>query len=77
MFRRNILYIYTDGSSLPQPRRGGIGIRYFCLENNDLEQRYDYENFGYKGATNSQMELYACIEALKHISNLDPGMARN
>lgn len=73
MFRRNILYIYTDGSSLPKPRRGGIGIRYICLDNNDLEQRYDYEKFGYKGATNNQMELYACIEALKHISNFDRG----
>ena len=52
---------------------GGIDIRYICLDNNDIEQRHDYENFGYKGATNNQMELYACIVALKHISKLDLG----
>lgn len=71
MFRSNILYIYTDGSCLPKPRRGGIGIRYVYLDDNGEEQRIDHECFGYRGATNNQMELYACIKALKHVSKLD------
>ncbi len=71
MFNKNILYIYTDGSSIPKPRRGGIGIRYICLDENDFEHRHDYENFGYKSATNNQMELCACIEALKQSPKLD------
>lgn len=71
MFRSNILYIYTDGSCLPHPRRGGIGIRYVHLEDDGAEKRIDYPCFGFKGATNNQMELYACIEALKHIPKLN------
>lgn len=71
MFRSNILYIYTDGSCLPHPRRGGIGIRYVYIDDNGEEQRINYRCFGYRGATNNQMELYACIKALKHVSKLD------
>ena len=77
MFRKNILYIYTDGSSLPKPRRGGIGIRYICLDENEIEHREDYENFGFKSATNNQMELYACIEGLKQSLNLKLGFSYN
>ena len=37
MFRRNTIYIYTDGSSLPRPRRGGVGIRYVYLDEKEEE----------------------------------------
>jgi ribonuclease HI len=65
MIDEEALNIYTDGSSIPKPRRGGIGIRYiFCDEfGNEI-----YENLswpGYLGATNNEMELNAVIIALK------------
>jgi ribonuclease HI len=67
MFRRNTIYIYTDGSSLPRPRRGGIGIRYVYLGDNEEEFRIDLEEFGYQSATNNQMELKAVIFGLKKL----------
>jgi ribonuclease HI len=67
MFRKNTIYIYTDGSSLPKPRRGGIGIRYVYLENNEEEIRIDLEEYGYQSATNNQMELEAVIYGLKKL----------
>lgn len=51
--------IYTDGSCVPNPGRGGIGIiiRY-------LDKKVEY-SFGYENSTNNRMELSAVIEALK------------
>jgi ribonuclease HI len=62
------LNIYTDGSSLPRPRRGGIGIRYVFVDATGHEQIDDIEAPGFDGATNNQMELQACIEALKPLA---------
>lgn len=64
--RRNILYIYTDGSSLPSPRKGGIGIRYVILDDREEEIVVDKEFFGYQQASNNQMELKACVLALEN-----------
>ncbi len=69
VFRRNCIYIYTDGSSFHNPRKGGIGIRYIYLDNNENEKRIDLELMGYEGATNNQMELKAVIDGLNEISN--------
>jgi ribonuclease HI len=66
LFRKNILYIYTDGSSLPKPRKGGMGIRYVYLDDKENEIRIDKEPEGFKGATNNQMELMAVIEGIKN-----------
>jgi len=73
LFRKNILYIYTDGSSLPKPRKGGMGIRYVYLDDDENEKRIDIEPEGYKGATNNQMELMAVIEGIKQVKyqNID------
>src|SRR5688500_11379190 len=68
-FRRNNLYIYTDGSSFHKPRKGGMGIRYIYLDRDELEHRIDIEVMGHEGATNNQMELKAVIEGLKEIKN--------
>lgn len=65
ILKPNTLYIYTDGSSLPKPRAGGIGIRYVILDEDSNEMIFDKECFGYKGASNNQMELNACVEALR------------
>jgi ribonuclease HI len=62
------LNVYIDGSSLPSPRRGGVGI-VFIREGPDghwLET--PYEVAGVAGATNNQMELHACIDALHAIA---------
>jgi len=71
MIRENTLNIYTDGSSYSKPRTGGIGIRYIYVDSNYEEKRIDLELPGYPGATNNQMELTACIQALKHSVTLD------
>lgn len=65
IFRKNYLYIYTDGSSLHKPRRGGIGVRYLFLDDNENEHRIDLELKGYESGTNNQMELKAIIVGLK------------
>ncbi len=57
--------IYTDGSSFSRPRLGGIGIRVVIINSLGFEEHEDYPLSGYAGATNNQMELYACIEGIK------------
>lgn len=58
------LNIYTDGSSLPRPRRGGIGIVFVSVDDDGNEQLDDYPMPGYPGGTNQEMELQAPIQAL-------------
>lgn len=65
MIYENALNIYTDGSCLSRPRRGGIGIRLVIINANGLEEHFDECAQGYEGATNNQMELKACIEGLE------------
>lgn len=69
LFRKNTLYIYTDGSSLSKPRRGGMAARYIYLDDSENEIRIDAEFIGNKSATNNQMELKAVIDSLKNISH--------
>jgi ribonuclease HI len=57
--------IYADGSSLPTPRRGGIGIRFVWVGDDGYEQTDDHSPPGYKAGTNQEMELQACIEGLR------------
>lgn len=61
------LNIYTDGSSLPNPRRGGMGIRYIVVDENGDEVIRDEMPTGYKQATNNEMELLACVLALRDL----------
>jgi ribonuclease HI len=70
MLAENSLHIYTDGSSLPSPRRGGIGIRFHLIDSEGREEIIDSRHAGYEGATNNQMELQACIEALEEAHDL-------
>jgi len=71
IFRKHRLYIYTDGSCLPKPRRGGIGIRYLYLDETEIEHTIDLNLEGFSGATNNQMELYAVIEGIKNSTSQD------
>ena len=75
MLAENALHIYTDGSSFSSPRRGGIGIRFVLIDSQGGETTIDPRHPGYEGATNNQMELEACIEALEEAR--DRGLARS
>ncbi len=63
------LNIYTDGSSFSGPRAGGVGIRFVTFDDSGREVIEDPHVPGFKNATNNQMELEACILALKKAAN--------
>lgn len=65
MTDENTLSIYTDGSSLPNPRRGGIGVRFVYVNSDGNEEVEDFSYPGYKGGTNNEMELLAVITGLE------------
>jgi ribonuclease HI len=71
----NALNIYTDGSSLPKPRKGGMGIVYIYIDSLGNETIKEFPVTGYKGATNNQMELNACVIALKNIPDFGPDIS--
>jgi ribonuclease HI len=60
--------VFTDGSSLSGPRRGGIGYRLVVVDDNGHEVIHEYQPPGYRSGTNQEMELMACIEALRFIA---------
>lgn len=68
------LNIFTDGSSFSNPRKGGIGVRFVTIGGDGHEKIYDYTPIGYKGATNNQMELQACIDALSLLLSRNPSV---
>lgn len=70
MIYEDALNIYTDGSSLQKPRRGGTGIRFIWIEDSFNEVEKDFMPTGFKGVTNNQMEIQACISALKEALSL-------
>ncbi len=61
------LTVFTDGSSLPAPRRGGIGVRFVYCDPLGQETVWDLSELGFLGATNNQMELLAIVTALREI----------
>ena len=65
MIDEEALNVYTDGSSLPNPRRGGIGVRLVSVDDAGEEVFEDFEYLGHLDATNNQMELLACVEGLR------------
>jgi ribonuclease HI len=71
MVYEKTLNIYTDGSSLSAPRRGGIGIRFVTFNDAGDEVAENVELRGYVGATNNEMELVACVTALQHAAGHD------
>jgi ribonuclease HI len=70
LLAENALNIFTDGSSLRSPRRGGIGMRFIVVDALGNEEQQDGYSPGYLGATNNQMELKACIVALEEACRL-------
>ena len=63
------LTVFTDGSSLPSPRRGGVGICFVHCDRRGRETHHELVEPGYVGATNNQMELQAVITALREIQS--------
>ncbi len=59
-----IIEIYTDGSSLGNPGKGGYGV-VLTVGEKTLHEIGGYD----ANTTNNRMELKAVIEALKYISN--------
>lgn len=59
--------VFTDGSCLPSPRRGGTGICFVTYADAGEEVIDSVQPQGYAGATNNQMELKACIQALQEL----------
>lgn len=71
MHNPHALNIYTDGSALKNPGIGGIGIRFIFPDFLEKEESIkDFAFPGFKGATNQQMEIKACIVALEEAMRL-------
>lgn len=63
MYDRNAIKIYTDGSSKPNPGKGGLA---FVAEYPEDLNKDNFEfQKGFKLSTNNRMELCAVIEVLK------------
>jgi len=62
------LIIYTDGSCLPKPRRGGFAYLLITEDDAGNEVTFPYSPPGRLGATIGEMELTAVIEALRTIT---------
>jgi ribonuclease HI len=68
----NALTIYTDGSMLSGPRRGGAAILFVVVDDQGNEEQREEVLTGYTGATQNQMELEAPIQALKMVTGRHP-----
>jgi ribonuclease HI len=68
----NALNIYTDGSMLHGPRRGGAGLLFVAVDGEGNEEHYQEVLPGYAGATQNQMELEAPIQGLKMVTGRSP-----
>lgn len=68
----NALNIYTDGSMLAGPRRGGAGLLFIVVDGQGNEQRDERVLPGFAGATQNQMELEAVIQGLRAATGRHP-----
>jgi ribonuclease HI len=68
----NALNIYTDGSMLSGPRRGGAGILFVVIDETGEERQREDVLPGFAGATQNQMELNAVVQGLKLATGRHP-----
>jgi ribonuclease HI len=61
------LVVYTDGSCYPKGRRGGAAFIFVTYDSRGEEAVEEFPLQGFKGSTNNEMELYACVKALSQI----------
>ena len=71
------LNIYTDGSMLAGPRRGGAGLLFIAEDSEGNEESYEQELPGFAGATQNQMELEAVIQGLRMATGRRPPFDRS
>jgi len=64
--------IYTDGSQIAKPRRGGFGVVLLWTNDEGQEEEYLFSPPGYRGVTIPQMELKAVIEGVKLLLRKPP-----
>jgi ribonuclease HI len=58
--------VYADGSCVHRPSRlGGAAFRLVTINSEGNEDSVDVPLLGYRGSSNNEMELYACIEGIK------------
>jgi ribonuclease HI len=57
------IVIYTDGSSINNPGKGGLGIVLLYIVDGNIKKKKEYKE-GYRYTTNNRMELLAVIKAL-------------
>lgn len=73
----NALNIYTDGSSYPNKQRAaGVGVRFVWVNDDGNEEIEDYCPIGWSKATIDEMEIEACIVALREARRLFDDMGR-
>jgi len=68
----NAINVFTDGSCKERPRRGGIGYRIVTADERGHEAFEDFSPNGYHGDSINEMELQACILALKDLTGRRP-----
>lgn len=68
--RPDTLYFYTDGSSYSGPRAGGMGILMVIVNPDGTDTVEEVTAPGHEGATNNQMELKACVLALRFAAKM-------
>jgi ribonuclease HI len=68
----NSLNIYTDGSMLATPRRGGGGILFVLVDRDGNEEHREEVLPSYANATQNQMELEAPNQGLKMATGRHP-----
>ncbi len=71
MIEEDAVNIYTDGSCLPSPRRGGTGVHFVTVDEAGDEVMEDVFSLGYRGETNNRMELEAVIQAIEEVLRRD------
>lgn len=69
--------IYTDGSCLPKPRRGAFAGLFILINEEGKEEDYPLPAQGFAAATNNQMELEACVQALRLATSQHPPFERS
>ncbi len=67
MYDRNAVKIYTDGSAMPNPGKGGLGMVVEFPDEDIARDNYELSE-GYQLSTNNRMELKATIRALEWLA---------
>jgi ribonuclease HI len=73
----NALIIYTDGSCKHKPRRGGYAFIILAEDDAGEERLLEYNPVGELGATIGEMELTACIDALRVVTSQHPPVPKS